>query len=241
MNWLAINLFVLICGILLLIVLPFYFKRKNAMEAARKEFENYLKEMALLDRQYSAHTRILSKNLNTINYWLKTGRDPQESEEDAEKVEQENRFFAGLMSPVEAKKWKEAVKKVKQDDSEDEEVKSIRVSSFEAKNMEPSDVDQTEMKFQYSTDFGESIFYCVTPNALAKHMYRNVLYFTTARPTNIPLVYPYKYEGAQMLSLYKHPAQAVWFLQNWKLIREGLEGVTEDTVDLDDSISDFDL
>ena len=60
--------------------------------------------------------------------------------------------------------------------------------------------------------------------------------------TNIPVVYPYKYEGAQMLSLYKHPAQTVWFLKNWKSIREGLEGgAYEDIVELDDSVADFDL
>ena len=45
-----------------------------------------------------------------------------------------------------------------------------------------------------------------------------------------------------MLSLYKHPAQTVWFLQNWKLIREGLEGAGKDAVTLDESITkDFDL
>ncbi|MCR5581314.1 MAG: hypothetical protein K6F66_06975, partial [Pseudobutyrivibrio sp.] len=94
----------------------------------------------------------------------------------------------------------------------------------------------------YSTDFGEAITYCVTPGALSKHMYRNVVYFTTARPSNIPLVYPHKYEGAQMLSLYKHPAQTVWFLQNWKLIREGLEGAGSADIPLDESITnEFDL
>jgi hypothetical protein len=55
-------------------------------------------------------------------------------------------------------------------------------------------------------------------------------------------VYPHKYEGAQMLSLYKHPAQTVWFLKNWKLIREGLEGNASEMPPLDESITDeFDL
>ena len=103
--------------------------------------------------------------------------------------------------------------------------------------MTPCDVEQTEMKFWYSEDFGENIFYCVTPIALSKQMYKNIIYFTTARPANMPLVYPFKYEGAQMLSLYKHPAQTVWFLQNWKLIREGLESAALDIPELDESIT----
>ncbi len=242
MDWVVVNVFVIFCGIALLIGLPFYFKRKNALEAAKHDFEEYLKDMVHLDKKYAPHLRLLTKNLNTINYWLKTGRDPAESEEDSEKVEKEDRFFAGLMNPVEAKKWKEAIKKAKESDEEDEEVKSIRVSEFEVTGMDLSDVEQNEMKFYYNTDFGENIFYCVTPTALNKHLYRNVLFFTTARPTNIPLVYPYKYEGAQMLSLYKHPAQTVWFLQNWKLIREGLEGADKGEVNLDERITnDFDL
>lgn len=242
MDWVAVNILVILVGITLLIGLPFYFKRKNAIEAARQEFENYLKEMVRLDKQYAPHVRLLTNNLNTINYWLKTGRDPNESEEDSEKAEKENRFFAGLMNPVEAKKWKEAVRKAKEDDEEDLDIKSLRVEEFEVSGMEPSDVNQESMKFWYSSDFGDNIFYCVTPNAITKHLYKNVLFFTTARPTNIPLVYPYKYEGAQMLSLYKHPAQTVWFLRNWKLIREGLEGAGADTVPLDESITnDFDL
>ena len=242
MNWVAVNICVIIVGISALVGLPFYFKRKNALRAAREEFEYYLKLMVQMDKQYAPHVRLLTNNLNTINYWLKTGRDPSESEEDSEKAEKENRFFAGLMNPVEAKKWKDAVKKAKEDDEEDLEMKSLRVDEFEVTGMEPSDVDQASMKFWYSTDFGENIFYCVTPNAITKHLYRNVLFFTTARPSNIPLVYPYKYEGAQMLSLYKHPAQTVWFLQNWKLIREGLEGAGADTVALDESITnEFDL
>ena len=242
MNWVLVNLLIIIVGVTALIGLPFYFKRKNAYEAARIEFETYLKDMVQLDKKYAPHVRELTKNLNTINYWLKTGKDPAESEEESEKAEQESRFFAGLMNPVEAKKWKEAIKKAKEDTEEDFDMKSIRVNEFEVVNMDGSDVDQTSMKFNYATDFGENIFYCVTPNALSKHMYKNILFFTTARPTNIPLVYPYKYEGAQMLSLYKHPAQTVLFLQNWKLIREGLEGAGADTEPLDESITkDFDL
>ena len=116
MNWVAVNIFVIIVGISALVGLPFYFKRKNALQAAREEFEYYLKLMVQMDKQYAPHVRLLTNNLNTINYWLKTGRDPSESEEDSEKAEKENRFFAGLMNPVEAKKWKDAVKKAKEDD-----------------------------------------------------------------------------------------------------------------------------
>jgi len=242
MNLIIVNVFVLIVGINLLIGLPFYFKWKNNMEAARVAFEDYLKNMAQIDKQYQSHARILSKNLNTINYWLKTGKDPNETKEESEIVEKEDRFFAGLMDTMEARKWKAAVKKARQDDSEDEDVKSIRVEEFEAIDMDPCDVEQTEMKFYYSTDFGENIFYCVTPQALSKHMYKNVLFFTTARPANMPLVFPYKYEGAQMLSLYKHPSQTVWFLKNWRLIREGLEGASPYDANIDESVTkDFDL
>ncbi len=242
MDWIYVNVAVIVIGIPLLFILPLYFRRKNTLEAARLEFEEYIKNMVKLDKFYAGHQRLLSKNLNTINYWLKTGKDPSETEEDSERAEQEDRFFAGLMNPVEAKKWKNALKKAKEDNTEDEEIKALRTNEFEVKGMEPMEVEQEEMKFYYSEDYGENIYYCVTPEAVSKHMYRNVLFFTTARPTNIPLVYPYKYEGAQMLSLYKHPSQTVWFLKNWKLIREGLEGMSEDDVDLDESITnDFDL
>jgi hypothetical protein len=92
------------------------------------------------------------------------------------------------------------------------------------------------------TDYGDYIYYCATPEFLEAEDYKHVIFFTTARTTNIPLVYPHKYEGAQMLSLYKHPAQTVWFLKNWKLIREGLEGGAEEKAPLDESITDeFDL
>ncbi|MCR4831733.1 MAG: hypothetical protein K5883_09820 [Pseudobutyrivibrio sp.] len=243
MDWIVVNLFVIIMGIGLMIVLPLYFKHKNAMQAYKEQYESYLKKMVALDKQYAPHISLLTKNLNTINYWLKTGKDPSESEEESEKAEQEDRFFSGLMNPLEAKKWKEALKKARLDsEEEDFDIKALRVGEFEVTNMTPCDVEQTEMHFQYSEDFGENIFYCVTPIALSKKMYKNILYFTTARPSNMPLVYPYKYEGAQMLSLYKHPAQTVWFLQNWKLIREGLESAALNIPELDDSITnDFDL
>ena len=242
MDWIIINIFVIFMGICLLIGLPLYFKQKNTLEAYRKEFENYLKEMVRLDKQYASHVTQLNKNLNTINYWLKTGKDPTESEEEAENAQKADRFFAGLMSPLEAKKWKEAINKAKEQNDEDFDIKSLRVDEFNVTGMEPCDVNQTEMKFHYSSDFGENIFYCVTPEAVAKHLYKNVVFFTTARPTNIPLVFPYKYEGAQMLSLYKHPAQTVWFLRNWKLIREGLESALIDAPELDESVTnDFDL
>ena len=242
MDWLAVNIFVIFMGIALLICLPFYFKQKNTMEAYKKEFEDYLKEMVRLDKQYAPHLNELNKNLNIINHWLKTGKDPTESEEESEKVEKEDRFFAGLMSPLEAKKWREALQKARVEDIEDFDIKSLRTNEFDVKDMDPCDVKQTHMKFCYSEDFGENIYYCVTEDAVARKMYKQVVYFTTARPTNIPLVYPYKYEGAQMLSLYKHPAQTVWFLKNWKLIREGLESAGLDAPEIDKSITnDFDL
>lgn len=242
MDWVIINVFVICMGIALLVGLPMYFRRKNALEAYRREFENYLKNMVKHDKHYAPYFNQLNKNLNTINYWLKTGKDPTESEEESEKAQKEDKFFAGLMSPLEAKKWREAIQKAKAEDLEDFDIKALRVNEFDVKNMDPSDVGQSEMTFWYSEDFGENIYYCVTPEAVAKHLYKHVIYFTTARPTNIPLVYPYKYEGAQMLSLYKHPAQTVWFLQNWKLIREGLEASNVDLPEIDESVTDdFDL
>ncbi|WP_028235229.1 hypothetical protein [Pseudobutyrivibrio sp. MD2005] len=242
MDWIIINLFVIFMGISLLVGLPMYFRRKNALDAYKKEFEEYLKNMVKLDKQYAAYIPQLNKNLNIINHWLKTGKDPTESEEESEKVEKEDRFFAGLMSPLEAKKWKEALKNATAEEIEDMDIKALRVNEFAVEGMDPSDVEQTEMNFYYSEDFGESIYYCVTPQAMTKHLYKNIIFFTTARPTNIPLVYPYKYEGAQMLSLYKHPAQTVWFLQNWKLIREGLESAYVEVPELDECVTDdFDL
>ncbi|MBR4706559.1 MAG: hypothetical protein IKP29_00725 [Pseudobutyrivibrio sp.] len=242
MNLVAVNVLIIICGIALMISLPFYFKRKNAMDAANAKHEEYLKDMLRIDKNYAPYQRQLSKNLNIINYWLKTGKDPAESEEDSENVEKADRFFAGLMNPVEAKKWKESIKKARESDEDEYDVKSLRVDEFSVTNMEPTDLDQTEAHFYYSHDYGENIFYCVTLEAFEKRYYRNILYFTTARPTNLPLVYPYKYEGAQMLSLYNHPSQAVWFLKNWKMIREGLEGQDQEVVPIDESVTeDFDL
>jgi hypothetical protein len=242
MDWIIINVFVIFMGIALLVGLPFYFGHKNTMNAYKEKYETYLKDMVALDKKYAPYLTQLHKNLNTINYWLKTGKDPAESEEEAERAEKEDRFFAGLMNALEAKKWKEAVKNAKQDEIEDLDVKALRVEEFDVTGMEASDVEQTSMKFYYSEDFGEQIFYCVTPEAMSKRLYKNIVYFTTARPTNIPLVYPYKYEGAQMLSLYKHPAQTVWFLANWKLIREGLESAYSEVPELDESVTDdFDL
>lgn len=242
MDWIIINVFVIFFGIALLIGLPMYFKKKNIIEAAKREYEANLKEMVQLDKQYAPYISQLNKNLNIINHWLKTGKDPTESEEESEKVEKEDKFFAGLMSPLEAKKWREAIKKAKEEDNIDFDIKSLRVNEFDVNDMNPCDVKQTKMKFNYSDDFGENIYYCINPDAITKHLYRHLIFFTTARTTNIPLVYPYKYEGAQMLSLYKHPAQTVWFLQNWKLIREGLESADVDIPELDESVTDeFDL
>lgn len=242
MDWVVVNVLVIFCGIALLIVLPMFFKRKNTLEAAKQEYEAKLKKMVSLDKQYAPYISQLNKNLTIINHWLKTGKDPNESEEESEKTEQEDRFFAGLMNPLEAKKWKEAIRKAKEEDNIDFDIKSLRVNEFEVDAMEPCDVEQTTMKFSYSEDFGENIYYCINPDAIAKHLYKHLIFFTTARTTNIPLVYPYKYEGAQMLSLYKHPAQTVWFLRNWKLIREGLESADVDIPELDESVTDeFDL
>ena len=242
MDWIIINVFVIFFGIALLIGLPMYFKKKNIIEAAKREYEANLKEMVQLDKQYAPYISQLNKNLNIINHWLKTGKDPTESEEESEKVEKEDKFFAGLMSPLEAKKWKEAIRKAKEEDNIDFDIKSLRVNEFDVNDMNPCDVKQTKMKFNYSDDFGENIYYCINPDAITKHLYRHLIFFTTAITTNIPLVYPYKYEGAQMLSLYKHPAQTVWFLQNWKLIREGLESADVDIPELDESVTDeFDL
>lgn len=242
MDWFAINLAILVISLNLLIGMPIYFKRKNAKAAARAAFQEQWDDMVSLDKHYAPHIQQLNKNLNIINYWLKTGKDPTESEEEAEKQEKEDRFFAGLMNPLEAKKWKEAVKKAKEENNIDLDIKSIRVEEFQVYDMDPMEVDQTEMKFNYCTDAGEYIYYCVNPEAIEKKMYRHVVFFTTSRPTNIPLVYPYKYEGAQMLSLYKHPGQTVWFLKNWRLIREGLEGdYDEEAVELDEDVADFDL
>lgn len=242
MDWLIINIFVILIGIQLLVGMPIYFKKKNVKAALQAEFDDYVRGMVKLDKQYAPHIQQLNKHLNTINYWLKTGKDPNENEEDSEKAEKEDRFFAGLMDPLEAKKWRKAVKEAKKKgEQEDQEVKDLRVPAFTVTGMEPLDVKQPKMKFYYATDFGEYIYYCVTPGNISKKMYKQVLYFTTSRPGNMPLVYPHKYDGAQMLSLYKHPAQTVWFLKNWKLIREGLEHQDEVLPELDADISEFDL
>ena len=242
MNLFAVNIAVLLIGINLLIWLPKLFRNKNAKVAAQEEFDEYWAEMEALDKHYAPHLQQLNKHLNTINYWLRNGLDPTLTEENIERLEQEDRFFSGLMTPFEIKKWKESERMVRTEDKMDPSVKEIRVTEFSCIDMDPEDVNQTEMDFVYAPDYDDCIYYCVTPEAAEKKLYRNIIYFTTARPTSIPMVYPYKYEGAQMLSLYKHPAQTVWFLKNWKIIREGLEGGPhEELFDLDDSVADFDL
>ncbi|SDB04272.1 hypothetical protein SAMN02910298_00027 [Pseudobutyrivibrio sp. YE44] len=243
MDWVTVNIIVLLISLNLLIAMPIYFKRKNARTAAREAFQEKWDNMVELDKHYAAHINELNKHLNTINYWLKTGKDPNASEEESEKQEKEDRFFAGLMSPLEAKKWKAAVEKAKKENElEDIDVKSLRVNDFCCVDMEPMEVEQSKMEFVYGSDFGDYIYYCATPDTLENQLYRHVIYFTTARPTAIPLVYPYKYEGAQMLSLYKHPGQTVWFLKNWKHIRQGLEGnLQPEWFELDEDVADFDL
>ncbi len=240
-DWFAINVAILLIGLTLLVGMPIYFVNKNARLADQAEFDEFVKKMLALDKIYAPHIRQLNKNLNIINHWLKTGNDPTESEEESEKIEQEDRFFAGLMNPLEAKKWREAVKKAKGQDADNIDVKSLRVDSFVVNGMEPLEVEQPNMKFVYDKNNGDCIYYCINPEVVQKKRYRHIIFYTTARPTNLPLVYPYKYEGAQMLSLYKHPAQTVWFLKNWKLIREGLESLEEEIVELDESLVDFDL
>ena len=242
MDWFAVNLAILLISLSLLIGMPIYFKHKNQRNAARAAFKEQWEDMVALDKHYAPHIQQLNKNLNIINYWLKTGKDPTESEEESEKQQQEDKFFDGLMDPLEAKKWKEAVRKAKEEKNIDLDLKSFRVEEFQVSDMDPMDVKQTKMNFNYCTDNGDYIYYCATPKAIDSKMYRHVVYFTTSRPTNIPLVYPYKYEGAQMLSLYKHPGQTVWFLKNWKLIREGLEGAIDpEEVELDEDVVEFDL
>jgi len=240
MNLIAINLLVTFCSIALLVGMVFYFKRKNMLVQSQQEFEDYIRNMAANDKIYTVHARQLNRHLNTINYWLKFGREPEDAEEESERADEEDRFFSGLMTNAEALKWKEKSIKNPVDDTVDTQAMALRIDEFSVTDMEPMEVEQPEMKFFYSTEFGESIYYCATPKPLENCIYKNVIYFTTARPTNIPLVYPHKYEGAQMLSLYRHPAQTVWFLKNWKLIREGLEAM-DNSVDLDESVKDFDL
>lgn len=242
MNWFTVNVVILLAGLNLLIGLPIHFLRKNARREAQQQFQEYWQNLVNLDKQYAPHIPQLNKHLNTINYWLKTAVDPTESEEDKERVEQEDRFFSGLMNPLEAKKWKEAVKNARAEAETDNSIKEARIHDFFVSDMEPMEVEQTKMNFVYAPELDDCIYYCVTPEAVIKREYRHVIFFTTSRPTNLPVTYPYKYEGAQMLSLYKHPAQTVWFLKNWKLIREGLEGGSEeDQVELDDTVVDFDL
>ncbi len=236
--------YIIICicvGIVLLIVLLLYFSKKNEEEAAKAEFQDYLNELHEIDTKYYPHMRQLGKNLNIVNYWLKTGHDPAQSEEDSENAKKEDLFYAGRMDKLEARKWANAVKKSMEAEAEDAAKKKSRVPEFTVENMNGLDWEQYEMKFIYSKDFGESICYCGTPEALEKQHYKYVVFFTTARPANLPLVYPYKYEGAQLVSLYKHPSQAYWFLDNWKLIRDGLEGTSAKATMVGESLAEFNL
>jgi len=229
-------------GIVLLIFLPLYFTKKNDAAADQEEFEEYLLELKALNTKYMPHLRKLSANLNTINYWLKTGRDPSDDAKDAEKAKNESRFYEGLMDKAEAKQWEAAVKMAKKKKSTaNEDVKALRIPEFELKGLDGIKLGQKEMKFFYSKEYGDIIYYCVTPQYIKKGRFKNVLFFTTARPTNIPMTFPYKYEGAQMLSLYKHPVQALWFIANWKRIREGLEGTSPEVAELDETLAEFDL
>lgn len=232
----------ILVGIQLLVILPRYFVKKNNKAAAEAQFEEYVRNMVAIDKIYMSHARSISKNLNMINYWLKTGIDPTDDEEDEKQAKTAENFRRSpVINGAEARKWSTAVNGARAEKQEDKAAKALRLPEFDVEGMEPCDVEQDHMHFFYSTAYGENLYYCVTPEALEKKYYKTVLYFTTLRPSQIPLVYPYKYEGAQMLSIYKHPGQALWLLKNWKLIREAFEADKEEDSEIDKDLKDFDL
>lgn len=245
MNITILIIVLILVGIPLLLILPKYFVKTNTRQAAQNEFEKYVKRLSALNKQYVPHQKQLISNLNLINYFLKTGKDPHDPQAEEERRIQEDRYQRKLMTPQEAQEYEESKARSLLETANmvevDQQAKDIRQDEFEVDRLEPCDVEQSSMKFYYKTDFGEYIYYCVTPAAIEKKYYNNVLYFTTSRPASMPLVYPHKYEGAQMLSLYKHPAQAIWFLQNWKVIRDAMECKPDEPVKLNETISDFDL
>jgi len=225
----------IIIGILLLIWMPWYFIRKNNKGASQAAFEEYLKEMNKYDKSYMPHIAQLSNNLDMINYWLKTGNEPAELQE-ASGAKNKSK----VLSSDQMAKWSPS-------DDEDllgpnEIAKAMRNPDFVVYDLEPNEFGQDEVQFFYSSDYIDYVYYCATPEALEKKFYKNVLYFTTSKPTQIPVVYPNKYEGAQMLSLYKHPCQAIWFLKNWKKIRNALEIAAEGLPAMEEtSLDQFDI
>ena len=239
----AIAILVVAVGVQLVVITPMYFLKKNRRQAAEAEVQEFIRQMGRLDKQYASHQRQLAKDLNLINYWLKTGNDPDEVMSQDEKDANASKFKQAPMGAEDAKKWTAVLEADKFGKSEDNvEVKALRNGEFTVTDMEPADAGLTEAAFTYSDDYYENIYYCINPEMLEKKYYKYVIYFTTARATQIPMTYPHKYDGAQMLSLYKHPSQAIWFIKNWKRIREELERHDDTEVyEIDDSITDFDL
>ena len=67
MDWLSVNLSILLISLSLLIGLPIYFKKKNARVASNEAFQEYWQNMVSLDKYYAIHIEQLNKHLNTIN------------------------------------------------------------------------------------------------------------------------------------------------------------------------------
>ena len=213
----------ILVGVQLIIILPRYFIKSNNRKAAQASFDSFVKELSKYDKQYGAYGRQLTKTLNVINYWLRTGNDPAELDLNIESDELRDKERVAAME-------------------DNIVVKEKRNAEFDVYGLEENEFGQESATFHYSHDYIECIYYCITPEALEKKYYRNVIYCTTSKPTNIPMVYPYKYDGAQMISLYKHPSQAMWFVKNWKKIREELEAVSEEPdLEMDAALDDFNL
>ncbi|MCF0130702.1 MAG: hypothetical protein HUJ71_03195 [Pseudobutyrivibrio sp.] len=230
--------FFIVIGIAMCAVAVFFatkaFGIANSNEVYRKKLEDYLRRLVRLDKQYSAGMPQIQKNLNKITFLLRTGNEePEFSEKEKPKTQMEIEALS-LRLEKEKKLLEMACKT-------NEAAKACRNGEFHVDFMDENPGGTVSMDFYYSEEYGEQIFYCVTPEALDEKKYRYALYFTTAMPNLLPAVYPHKYEGATMRSLYSHPSQAIWFLSNWKLIREKLESIPEATTDMDHILSDFNV
>nr|MCR4695058.1 hypothetical protein [Pseudobutyrivibrio sp.] len=153
-------------GIALMVTLPLYFTRKNEAAAAKEEFEEYIDKLRACDHKYSPLSRQLSNNLNTINFWLKTGRNPADDDEDSKIAENAHRFYSGQMDRVEARRWANAVKEAQNSEAAVKEAKAKRNKEFTLTGLKGMDFGQSEMTFYYDRTYSDQIYYCVSNDAL---------------------------------------------------------------------------
>ncbi|MCF0129634.1 MAG: hypothetical protein HUJ70_13715 [Pseudobutyrivibrio sp.] len=234
---LIIIVFILMVAFLagMLVLCTSLFGMKNSNKAYRDQLEEFVTNMVRMDKRYSSQMRKINKNMGKINFFLRTGNEEPEFEErEAPKNSME---IAALNLALEREK-----KIMDQACIVNEEAKNQRNHEFHVSNMKPEPLDITSMDFRYFMEEGaDQIMFCANENALELKKYQYAIYFTTMMPGRLPKDYPHKRDGATLRSIYDHPSMAIWFLTNWRQIREQLEKVETISADVTNALSDFNI